>query len=654
MNSALPPNPACAAVEPRDALLERIWSNPLLPSPPTLALQIVEKSRQANCTVQEIGTLLSQDPALCGKVLKTLNSSLYALSQPVTSLGRAVTILGLKPLRSLVLGLTLPAIQSRMTADEGLRNYWKESVAGAITARELAKRLGYPDPEDELVSSLLRDLGMILLRQTFAADYDPVWKGEVPAGRQCAWEEQHFGIHHAEVSSALLADWGLPLEIVEPIRYHHQPHLLAPDQEPVAKRAHLLDFTSRLAQLEDRRNPGQFQEILQTARNRFGLERADLEEFLGTVGGKIEEFATVLRVDIGACPNFAEVLALGCEELIRLSAEAAAEQTHRRQAGPTKEAIVEDGQAQQTQEGGLDTVCSHGRKSAAARGLFERLEKLGSGARIHHYVVEDFLGRGAMGIVLKALDPGLNRHVALKILAPELADCTEAHQRFALEARYAAAIRHENVVTIFAVSEVDGVPFLVMEYVSGTSLQDRLDAGESFTVSEIICIARQTALGLAAAHEIRLIHRDIKPANILLEQSTQRVRLTDFGLARALDHDPKLSQSGTLTGTPLYMSPEQVDGKPLTTASDLFSLGSVLYTLCAGQLPFRAESMSGLLHAVAEKTPAPLRSINPAVPEWLSLLIEKLHAKEPADRLPSAAAVAECCACHAADSPPSL
>ncbi|HWY87587.1 MAG TPA: protein kinase [Gemmataceae bacterium] len=274
--------------------------------------------------------------------------------------------------------------------------------------------------------------------------------------------------------------------------------------------------------------------------------------------------------------------------------------------------------------------------------FLKNVGKPGHKVRIQQYEVESVIGQGAMGIVLKAHDPGLDRDVALKLLAPGWEDVSVAHQRFAQEARFAAAIRHENVVTIFAVSDVEGVPFLVMEYVPGKSLQDCLDDGEKFAVAEVIRIGRQVALGLAAAHALRLIHRDIKPGNILLERGTQRVRITDFGLARALDGNTKLSQTGTLLGTPQYMSPEQVDGKPLTPSSDLFSLGSVLYTLCAGQIPFMSASLSRLLHAIAEETPPPLQSLNPEVPEWLAQLIAKLHAKKPADRYPTAGAVAEC------------
>jgi FixJ family two-component response regulator/tRNA A-37 threonylcarbamoyl transferase component Bud32 len=307
---------------------------------------------------------------------------------------------------------------------------------------------------------------------------------------------------------------------------------------------------------------------------------------------------------------------------------------------------VHKGSAQPNKSAGLNGG------ETAARPFWDFLNDLGKPdhkIRIQQYEVESLIGQGAMGIVLKAHDPGLKRDVALKLLAPEWDQTLVAHQRFSQEARCAAAIRHENVVTIFAVSEADGVPFLVMEYVPGKSLQDCLDAGERFLINDVVRIGRQIALGLGAAHELRLIHRDIKPANILLERGTQRVRITDFGLARTLDCDTGLTQKGMLLGTPQFMSPEQVDGKPLSPATDLFSLGSVLYTLCSGQLPFPAPTLSRLLHGIAEEPPVPLRTLDPEVPEWLEKLIAKLHAKQPEDRFSTAGAVADCLACGSAE-----
>ena len=150
----------------------------------------------------------------------------------------------------------------------------------------------------------------------------------------------------------------------------------------------------------------------------------------------------------------------------------------------------------------------------------------------------------------------------------------------------------------------------------------------------------QTAAGLAAAHAQGLVHRDIKPANILLENGIERVRITDFGLARAVD-DVSQTQSGILAGTPQYMSPEQAAGEAVDHRADLFSLGSVLYAMCAGRSPFRAESTVAVLRRICDGHPRPLREINPELPDWLVEIIDKLHQKQPEDRIQTAAEVAD-------------
>ena len=153
-------------------------------------------------------------------------------------------------------------------------------------------------------------------------------------------------------------------------------------------------------------------------------------------------------------------------------------------------------------------------------------------------------------------------------------------------------------------------------------------------------IGRQIAAGLAAAHAMGLIHRDIKPGNILLEDGVEHVKITDFGLARAAD-DASITQSGFIAGTPMYMAPEQAQGEPIDQRADLFSLGSVLYTMCSGRPPFRAANTMAVLKRVVEDTPRPIREIIPEVPEWLCELISGLHAKNPADRITSAQDVAD-------------
>jgi tRNA A-37 threonylcarbamoyl transferase component Bud32 len=274
-------------------------------------------------------------------------------------------------------------------------------------------------------------------------------------------------------------------------------------------------------------------------------------------------------------------------------------------------------------------------------------EKPGHLGRLGHYEVTEVIGRGGMGVVLKAFDEKLHRVVAIKVMAPQLAASATARQRFTREAQAAAAVRNEHVIDIHAVEEANGLPYLVMEYVSGMSLQERLDQEGPLEPREVLRIGIQVATGLAAAHAQGLVHRDIKPANILLENGVERVKLTDFGLARAID-DASLSQSGVVAGTPNYMAPEQAEGKPVDQRADLFSLGSVLYALCTGRAPFRASTTMGVLKRVCEETPRPIREINPGAPDGLVEIIARLHAKGPAERYQSAAEVAELLSQHLA------
>jgi serine/threonine protein kinase len=278
--------------------------------------------------------------------------------------------------------------------------------------------------------------------------------------------------------------------------------------------------------------------------------------------------------------------------------------------------------------------------SAESLDFLEPSDQPGVLGRLAHYSILEVVGRGGMGIVLKAFDEQLRRVVAIKVMAPHVAASAVARQRFIREAQAAAAVRHEHVIDIHAVAEAHGLPYLEMEYIGGVSLQERLERTGPLQVKEILRIGLQAARGLSAAHAQGLVHRDIKPANILLENHVERVKLTDFGLARAVD-DVKLTQTGVVAGSPQYMSPEQAEGRPVDQRCDLFSLGSVLYTLCTGRPPFRAPTTLAVLKRVCEETPRPIRENNPEVPEWLVEIIAKLHAKDPAQRFQTAAEVAQ-------------
>lgn len=259
--------------------------------------------------------------------------------------------------------------------------------------------------------------------------------------------------------------------------------------------------------------------------------------------------------------------------------------------------------------------------------------------RIGHYEVLQVLGRGGFGVVFRAFDDVLQRVVAVKMMAPQLAVTSPARKRFLREARASAAIRHENVVQVYEVGE-QPLPYLVMEFIPGETLQNRVDRLGPLDVKETLQVGRQIAEGLAAAHLCDLIHRDIKPGNVLLEEGSLRVKITDFGLARAAD-DASMTQSGVIAGTPLYMAPEQAQGQSLTERADLFSFGSVLYLMVTGRPPFRANNTLAVIKRVAEDTPRPIREIIPEAPQWLCDIITKLLAKKPEERFGSAREVAD-------------
>jgi eukaryotic-like serine/threonine-protein kinase len=259
--------------------------------------------------------------------------------------------------------------------------------------------------------------------------------------------------------------------------------------------------------------------------------------------------------------------------------------------------------------------------------------------RLGHYEVLQVLGRGGFGIVFQAFDEMLQRVVALKVMSPQLAATSPARKRFLREARSSAQVRHENVVQVHEVAE-QPLPYLVMEFIPGETLQQKLDRVGPLDVPEVLRIGRQIAEGLAAAHATDLIHRDVKPGNVLLEGGHQKVKITDFGLARAAD-DASLSQSGNIAGTPMYMAPEQAEGQTLDQRADLFSLGSVLYQMVTGRPPFRANTTVAVLKRVAADKPRAIREIIPETPQWLCDVIAKLHAKDPADRYQSAREVAD-------------
>ncbi|MBX3399036.1 MAG: protein kinase [Gemmataceae bacterium] len=249
------------------------------------------------------------------------------------------------------------------------------------------------------------------------------------------------------------------------------------------------------------------------------------------------------------------------------------------------------------------------------------------------------LGQGGMGAVYAAIDTRLDRKIALKVMLPSYAAIPSAKERFLREARAAAKVSHDNVVTVHEADDRNGVPYIAMQYLEGYPLDEYLKKKGEIDLPQILRIARETAAGLEAAHKLGLIHRDIKPGNLWLEAPNGRVKLLDFGLARPVDSDVELTKSGVVVGTPAYMSPEQAQGERVDARSDLFSLGVMLYRLATGQLPFQGNTTMAVLMALGTKDPVPVRTLKPELPEGFARLVHDLLSKDPAGRPQSATEV---------------
>jgi len=263
--------------------------------------------------------------------------------------------------------------------------------------------------------------------------------------------------------------------------------------------------------------------------------------------------------------------------------------------------------------------------------------------RIGRYLITQELGRGAMGIVYEALDPLIGRSVAVKVI--QMNSCTEPSQvelmreRLLREARSAGVLSHPGIVVIFDVGQESGMPFIAMERVEGKPLNRLLQPGPKLEQTEALGLVRQTALALDYAHQNGVIHRDVKPANILLDKCG-RVKITDFGIAKIMSTQHHTVGS-LIMGTPNYMSPEQVEARPVDARSDQFSLAVVAYEMLTGRSPFQGDSLAALAHAIVYSEPAPACTAGSKLPSAVDEVLKRGLAKLPDQRYESCAAFAE-------------
>jgi serine/threonine protein kinase len=267
-----------------------------------------------------------------------------------------------------------------------------------------------------------------------------------------------------------------------------------------------------------------------------------------------------------------------------------------------------------------------------------RLIELSEGDRFAGYRIERLLGRGGMGVLYLAMEPGLERRVALKLIVPEAAADHVFARRFAEESRIAASIEHPNVVPIYAAGEEDGVPFIAMRYVSGSDLGKRISRQGRLQPGLAAALIAQVGNGLDAIHAAGLVHRDVKPANVLLSGATgeDHAYITDFGVARNVATESGLTQTGRFVGTLDYVAPEQISGGEADARVDVYALGCLLFKLLTGEVPFPKDGEAARLYAhLNDPPPAPSLYV-PEVPMALDDVVIRAMSKEPGDRYPSA------------------
>src|SRR5256885_5793664 len=257
--------------------------------------------------------------------------------------------------------------------------------------------------------------------------------------------------------------------------------------------------------------------------------------------------------------------------------------------------------------------------------------------RIGKYEVECVIGEGSMGVVYRAMDPLINRRVAIKVMNDAVAQDVALRERFLREAQTAGSLQHPNVVTIYDFGEVDDHLYIAMEYVEGDDLADLLQKELSIPPIEALDLIIGLLHGLAYAHKRGIIHRDIKPANVRVD-TQGKARLTDFGVAHLASSE--MTSTGMLLGTPAYMAPEQITGGSVTAETDIFSVGAVVYELLGGRRPFVGDTLQSLMYSILNRAPESLQAIAPKVPTGLHDIVMRALQKEPSQRYHSAMAMA--------------
>jgi HD-like signal output (HDOD) protein/tRNA A-37 threonylcarbamoyl transferase component Bud32 len=551
----------------------------------------------------DFSKMVLSDPMLTAKILRMANSSYFGMEQKIDSISHALMILGLQNVKNIIYreGMRWLFQARRPAQAKAVGALWKHSSITSVCASALHDLFDGLNMGTLFTLGIIHDIGkLILLELPQAQEQADAFWNRYPMEISIWEEDQWLGINHEIIGKLALEQWKFSELMTNVISMHHAPSYLDADRTGLTdeqlKYVVALFLADQIAKLFADWNDG----VIQT----YPL----LESYHGLID-KNKLVAMMSDTNLLGQIREAEAIAAAEENQTVLGIDHSDRQIKVRDVGDSTASVVK------THMGSTTVI-----KSAAPAGTIGRYE-----------IIRE-LGRGAMGVVYLAMDPLINREVAIKTLRYQDADekeLAESRQRFFSEAKAIGKLSHSNIVNVYDVGEHKGTAYIAMEFLDGTDLIPYCEKDNLLPLGDIVRIIVAAARALDYAHQNGIVHRDVKPGNIRILKNGD-IKVIDFGIARVME--PSKTHSGIIVGSPSYMSPEQINGQALDGRSDLFSLGAIFYELLTGERPFSGANFTSLLLQITTEQPKPVANHEPAIAAACMDIIGKALAKDKNDR----------------------
>ncbi|MBN1612881.1 MAG: HDOD domain-containing protein [Deltaproteobacteria bacterium] len=557
--------------------------------------------------LSDFSKIVLTDPVLTAKILRMANSSYFGMQQKIDSISHALMILGLQNIKNIIYREGMRQLFHAHTRQQAevLGTLWRHSSITSVCASYLCDLFGDLNMGTLFTLGIIHDIGkLVVLELPQAKEQGDAFWGRYPLDVSIWEEDRILGINHEVVGGIALEHWNFSELMTNTIRLHHAPSYMEADQlgltDEQLKYVVALFMADQIAKLFADWPEG----IIRTY---------PLRESYHYLVNKNKLLAKVSDTNFLGQIREAEAIAASEQHQMAVGGEWT--------DGTLKTSNIKDREPS--------------RKKSFAGDTTTIIRSATSASTIGRYEIVREIGRGARDVVYLAMDPILNREIAVKTLRYQDADereLAESKARFFSEAKAVGKLSHPNIVNVYDVGEHRGAAYIAMEFLDGTDLVPYCEKDKRLPLQDVARIVATAAHALDYAHRNGIVHRDVKPGNIrILKNGT--IKVIDFGIARIVE--PSKTQSGSIAGSPNYMSPEQIDGQSLDGRSDLFSLGAILYELLTGQKPFQGENFTKLFEQITTAQPIPVRDVVPDIPESCAAIIDKALAKDREQRYQS-------------------